>query len=107
MLAARVRQGIGPDDAGPLPPRGRNQEFPMPLDTFLDRCRTAMRARYLSIRTEEAYVGVIRRYLEYHGGRTHPKDLGAEHVRAYLSHLAIDRDVAPSTQNVAFNALLY
>jgi Phage integrase, N-terminal SAM-like domain len=48
-----------------------------------------------------------RRFIEFHGGRTHPKDTGAEEIRAYPPHLAIDGKVAASTQNVAFSALLF
>jgi integron integrase len=79
----------------------------MPLENFLDKCRQAMRLRHLSKRTEESYVRNIRCFIEFHGGRRHPRDLGAEDIRAFLSHLASARDVAASTQNVAFNALLF
>ena len=45
----------------------------------------------------------IRRFVEFHGGRTHPGDRGAAEIRAYLSHLAVEQHVAASTQNVAFS----
>jgi hypothetical protein len=50
------------------------------------------------------YVGWIRRYVIFHD-RRHPRDLGAEHVRQFLSALAVEQQVAPSTQNQALAAL--
>jgi Phage integrase, N-terminal SAM-like domain len=50
----------------------------MPIESFLDRCRQVMRLKHLSDRTEETYLLTIRRFIEFHGGRTHPKDMGAE-----------------------------
>jgi integron integrase len=79
----------------------------MPIENSLDKCRQVMRLKHLSYRTEETYLPVIRRYLEFHGGRRHPRDMGADEIRAFLSHLAVERNVAASTQNVAFSALLF
>lgn len=79
----------------------------MPIETFLEKCRQVMRLKHLSYRTEETYLPVIRRFIEFHGGRRHPKDMGAPEIRAYLSHLAVEGNVAASTQNVAFSALLF
>ena len=62
--------------------------------------------RHMSYRTEEAYVNWIRRFIFFHN-RRHPKDMGADEIRAFLSHLAIHLHVAASTQNVALNALLF
>ena len=73
---------------------------------LLDQVRDAIRLRHLSLRTEEAYLGWIRRFILFHHKR-HPNDMGAEEVRAFLSHLAIHAQVAASTQNVALNALLF
>jgi site-specific recombinase XerD len=63
------------------------------------------RARY-SPRTEAAYVDWIKRYIRFHGIR-HPQEMGAEEVKAFLSHLATQMNVAASTQNQAFSALLF
>ena len=63
-------------------------------------------ARHLSLRTEEAYRNWIKRYIFFHNKR-HPRDLDAEAVRAFLTHLAVNEHVAASTQNQAFNALLF
>ena len=57
-----------------------------------------MRLKHLSYRTEETYLPVTRRCIEFHGGRTHPKDMGVEEIRAYLSHRTIEGNVAASTQ---------
>jgi site-specific recombinase XerD len=79
----------------------------MPIETFLEKCREVIRLKHLSYRTEETYLPVIRRFIEFHGRRTHPKDMGAAEIRTYLSHLAVEQNVAASTQNVAFSALLF
>ena len=73
---------------------------------LLDSLRREIRLRHYSIRTEEAYVHWVRRFILFHDKR-HPKDLGAPEVAAFLSHLAVDRTVAPSTQNQAKSALLF
>jgi|SRR5712692_2249777 len=73
---------------------------------LLDQVSDVARFRHLSLRTEEAYRNWIKRYIFYHGKR-HPKELDAEHVRAFLTHLAVNEKVAASTQNQAFNALLF
>ena len=73
---------------------------------LLDQVRQLMRLRHYSLRTEEAYVGWIRRYILFHGKR-HPRDLDEKHVSEFLSSLAIKARVAASTQNQALNALLF
>ena len=77
-----------------------------PKTKLLDQVRDAIRLRHLSLRTEEAYLGWIRRFILFHHKR-HPKDMGAEEVQAFLCHLAVHAQVAASTQNVALNALLF
>lgn len=73
---------------------------------LLDQVRAVIRALHYSPRTEDAYVGWIRRYILFHDKR-HPKDLGTAEVEAYLTHLATDGRVAASTQNQALGALLF
>jgi integron integrase len=73
---------------------------------LLDQVRQLMRLRHYSLRTEEAYVGWIRRYILFHGKR-HPRELDERHVSEFLSSLAINGRVAASTQNQALNALLF
>jgi len=73
---------------------------------LLDQVRDVARFRHLSLRTEEAYRNWIKRYIFFHG-KQHPKDLNAEHIRTFLTHLAVNEHVAASTQNQAFNALVF
>ena len=68
--------------------------------------RHALRARHYSLRTENAYVGWARRYILFHDKR-HPEELGPDHVNRFLTHLAVQRKVAASTQNQALSALLF
>lgn len=68
--------------------------------------RAEIRLRHYSIRTEESYVDWARRFILYHDKR-HPKEMGAEEVRDFLSHLATERNVSASTQNQAKSALLF
>jgi integron integrase len=68
--------------------------------------RGRMRLKHLSRRTEDAYVGWIRRFVRFHG-RRHPRELGRAQVEAFLTHLAAERKVAASTQNQALGALLF
>lgn len=71
-----------------------------------DRAKAAMRLRHLSPRTERSYLHWMHRYWEFHA-RQNPAVLGAEHVTAFLNHLASEGEVAPSTQNQALSALLF
>ena len=65
-----------------------------------------MRVKHYSLRTETSYVDWIKRYIRHHGKR-HPKDMGAAEVEAFLTHLAVERNVSASTQNQAKCALLF
>ncbi|HEX9373011.1 MAG TPA: integron integrase [Roseiflexaceae bacterium] len=73
---------------------------------LLDHVRAVLRRKHYSIRTEEAYVGWIRRFILFHGKR-HPQDLGLPEVEAFLTDLAVNQGVAASTQNQALSALLF
>lgn len=73
---------------------------------LLKQVRSEIRLRHYSIRTEEAYVHWIVRYVRFHNMR-HPAEMGSTEVNAFLSHLASDRNVAASTQNQALNALIF
>ena len=73
---------------------------------LFDQVRAIIRVKHYSIRTEQAYVDWIKRYIHFHGN-THPSALGAGDVAAFLTHLAVDRDVAAATQNQAQSALLF
>lgn len=86
-------------DSAPLAPAP-------PALRLLDQVRARIRVKHYSIRTEETYVDWIRRFV-LHFGKRHPRELGARHVEAFLSDLAVTRRVAASTQNQAKAALLF
>ncbi len=66
----------------------------------------AARRRHLSSRTEESYIHWIKRYIFFHSVK-HPNEMGEAEVEAFLTHLAVDKKVAASTQNQALSALLF
>jgi len=68
--------------------------------------REKMRTAHLALRTEQAYLQWMRRYLAFHN-RKHPRELGASGVEQFLTHLAVDRKVSAATQNQALQALLF
>lgn len=72
----------------------------------MDRVRRTCRLRHLSRRTEDAYCHWIRRFIAHHGMR-HPDELDRTHIIAFLSTLAVERQVSASTQNQALSALLF
>ena len=72
---------------------------------LLEQVRARIRFKHYSIRTEQAYLDWIRRFVR-HFGKQHPRDFGAEEVEAFLTHLAFTGGVAASTQNQAKSALL-
>ncbi len=71
---------------------------------LLDRMRLVIRSKRYSLRTEEAYVNWVRRFILFHNKR-HPEDMGAEEITAFLEYLAVTLQVASSTQNQALNAI--
>jgi len=73
---------------------------------LLDRVRWHLRVKHYSIRTEQAYIDWIRRFILFHGKR-HPNEMGEGEIAGFLTHLAVERHVAASTQNQAFAALLF
>lgn len=79
---------------------------PRTVTEFLNTARDPLRKRHLSLKTERAYLRRMREFIEFHG-RKHPSKLTGDDISAYLTHLAVDRSVAASTQNVALNALAY
>ena len=77
-----------------------------PPPKLFDQVRAKVRLKHYSIRTETQYVHWVKRFIVFHGKR-HPKDMSAAEVEAFLSHLAVDGNVAASTQNQALSALLF
>lgn len=73
---------------------------------LLDQVRDRLRVKHYSIRTEDAYLGWIRRFILFHDKR-HPASMGKMEIEAFLSHLAVARNVSASTQNQALASLLF
>ncbi len=73
---------------------------------LMDRVRATMRVKRYSPRTEKTYCYWIRYFIRFHGVR-HPAGMGGPEVRAFLEHLAVERQVAAATQNQALNALVF
>lgn len=73
---------------------------------LLDQVRDRLRVKHYSIRTETAYLGWIKRYILFHGKR-HPADMGRPEAEAFLTSLAVERNVSAATQNQALSALLF
>ena len=85
-------------------------DIPVAIDArkprFLDKLRFAMRERNMAYSTEKTYIRWIRLFIRFHNKR-HPKGMGAPEVDAFLSWLAVERNVAPATQAIALNALVF
>ncbi|MCK5147166.1 integron integrase [bacterium] len=73
---------------------------------LLDQVIAALRIRHYAYKTEKVYVRWIKDYVIFHGKR-HPKDMGENEVTQFLTHLAVNRNVASSTQNQALCALVF
>ncbi|NMF61047.1 integron integrase [Pseudanabaena yagii] len=77
-----------------------------PPRKLLDRVRDRIRVKHYSYRTEETYVQWIRRFILFHNKR-HPSEMGGDEVNAFLTHLAVNENVAASTQNQALSEILF
>ncbi len=73
---------------------------------LLDQVRGKIRLKHYSMRTEQAYVDWIKRFV-LHFDKRHPTEMGAREVEAFLTHLAVKGKVAAATQNQAKSALLF
>ena len=73
---------------------------------LLDIVRDKIRFKHYSRSTEKTYVHWTKHFIFYQNKR-HPKEMGKMEIEAFLTHLAVDRKVSPSTQNQAFSALLF
>jgi integron integrase len=78
----------------------------MAAPRLLDQVRERLRSRHYSPRTEETYIGWIRRFILF-SDKKHPSLMGAEEVNRFLSSLAVDGDVSSATQNQALSAILF
>ncbi len=77
-----------------------------PPKRLLDQVRDQIRLRHYSIRTEQAYVSWIKRFILFHD-KKHPSEMGKQEIESFLSYLVMNFNVAASTQNQAFNAILF
>jgi len=82
----------------------RDQSNPKPR--LFDEVRAVCRMRHLSLRTEQAYVQWIRRFIFFNGKR-HPREMGEVEIRQFVSDLAVNHGISASTQTVALSALLF
>lgn len=73
---------------------------------LLDQVRIKMRQNHYAYKTEQAYLHWIKRFILFHNKR-HPQDMAEPEVEAFLTHLSLNRQVAASTQNQAFHAILF
>ena len=73
---------------------------------LLEQVRTTIRTRHYSLRTEETYLSWIKRFILFHGKR-HPREMGGREIQEFLSYLAVEGQVAASTQSQALSAILF
>ena len=73
---------------------------------LLERVRQSLRVQHYSLRTEESYLYWIRYYIRFHKKR-HPETMSEKEIECFLTHLAVNKKVSPSTQNQALSAILY
>ena len=77
-----------------------------PPQKLLDQLRDVLRVKHYSLRTEKSYINWNKRFILFHDKR-HPAEMGAVEIKAFLTHLAVKRNVAASTQNQALNAIVF
>jgi integron integrase len=74
---------------------------------LMDQVRQVLRYHHYSYRTEETYCNWIIRFLKFYDYKIHPREMGKNHIEAYLSHLALQQNVAAATQRQALNAIMF
>jgi hypothetical protein len=87
-------------------PDPTQSSYPQPNQKLLHRLRANLRLRHFSPRTEEAYTAWVRRFVRFHR-LEHPDRMGNAEVTAFMSHLAVERRLAPSTLTQALAALQF
>lgn len=80
--------------------------LPAPKLRFLDRWREVLRSKQMAARTEQSYEDWIRRFIVWSGKR-HTKEMGADELKGFLIHLAVQQRVAAEMQNQPLNALVF
>ena len=76
------------------------------MSKLLEQVRHSIRLKHYSLRTEEAYLFWIEKYIRFHNLR-HPSEMREAEVQQFLTHLAVAQTVAASTQNQALAAILF
>lgn len=90
----------------PPPRRSRSKDTTVDWDALKTEAVKTLRVRHYAYRTEKTYLHWIRKFVQYHHSRK-PSSMGASEIHQYLSHLAVNEDVAASTQNQALNAIVF
>jgi integron integrase len=80
---------------------------PDPGLKLMDQVRQVLRYHHYAYRTEQTYCDWIVSYIRFHGGKTHPRNMGKREIDAFLSHLATNKKVSASTQRQALNAIIF
>lgn len=86
------------------PPSKRKKTQPFDVTAVLKEAKNSLRLEHYALKTEKSYLQWIRRFIQYHN--RNPSDMGAPEIHHFLSDLAINKKVAPSTQNQALNAIV-
>jgi site-specific recombinase XerD len=73
---------------------------------LLEKVRDIIRVKHYSYKTEKSYISWIKRYILFHDKR-HPREMGGKEIEEFLTYLAIEENVAASTQNQALSAILF
>ena len=100
--APRVMEKL---EAVPCPTRSRHHRQ-VDMKALEEAVRTALRTEHYALKTEKAYLHWIRRFVAYHHGKR-PSEMSGPQIHQFLSHLAINEQVAASTQNQALNAVVF
>jgi integron integrase len=77
-----------------------------PKKKLLDQLRETVRLKHYSIRTEQTYVGWVRKYILFHNKR-HPQEMGVREIREFLTHLAVEQENSAASHNQALSAILF
>jgi integron integrase len=87
-------------------PQNSGQALKHTRPRLLEQVRTHLKVNHYSKKTEEAYIGWIKRYILFHNKR-HPNEMGKDEIQKFINHLAVEQNVSSSTQNQALQAILY
>jgi hypothetical protein len=74
---------------------------------LMDQVRQVVRYHHYAYQTEKTYCDWIVRHIRFHGANKHSKTMGKGEIEAFLSHLAVNRNVSAATQRQALNAIVF